>query len=457
MRPPVIPDQQRLFSANLMEQLNPRNEWLLLAPRMPWAALDAQFGSGFAPGFGRPAIPTRTILGLLLVKQMRAVSDEGVIGLFLESPYVQAFCGYTEFRHEAPCEASTLTRWRKRKGKELEGLLAATLAAALASGALREKDLDQVVVDTTVQEKAVAPPSDARLLYKLQRKLVREARARGIAVLRPGLLVSRRALARHARLRRAAVHRRRADRQVAILRRQLRRVERQVAREFGALDERLVAVLHLAAKLRAQSRSRALVPARERVYAIHAPEVECIAKGKAHKPYEFGVKTAVAMTAKRSFVTAALTQPGNPYDGATLKATLEQMKRITGVTPSLAAVDQGYRGKRYHPPTTGILIPGTRRFAGALLRLAKRRSAVEPVIGHLKNEHGLSRNRLLGEAGDRFNALMSACAWNLMQVVRHLARYPRVLWHLIAQRIAAQLVLMRLRLEYLRSALRQTA
>jgi hypothetical protein len=137
MRPPVIVMQQKLFSPNLMDQLNPNNEWLLLGRVMDWAALDARFGSGFAPGFGRPAVPTRTILGLLIARQMRDLSDRGVIDLFVESPYIQAFCGYTEFQLEPPCDASSLTRWRKRKGKDLESLLAATIQAALESGALK--------------------------------------------------------------------------------------------------------------------------------------------------------------------------------------------------------------------------------------------------------------------------------------------------------------------------------
>jgi IS5 family transposase len=297
----------------------------------------------------------------------------------------------------------------------------------------------------TVQEKAVTPPTDGKLLYAMQKALVREARSRGIEIKRPGLREARKRKVKHARLRHGLKHKA-AKRVLRRMRTLLRRVERQVSTDFNRLDENLVNLLRMARTVRMQSRG--LVTAKEKIYSVHAPEVECIGKGKPHKPWEFGVKVGLAATAKSCFVTAADTFPENPYDGATLERTIAQMERVTGVTPAIAAVDQGYKGKKYHPARTGIFVSNTVKLGGKLLRFIKRRSAIEPIIGHLKNERGMRRNRLLGELGDRINALLSAIAWNLAKIARHLARKARAYWRLLALLIKAQLVLARLRLDY---------
>ncbi|MFK8186669.1 MAG: transposase [Phormidesmis sp.] len=110
---------------------------------------------------------------------------------------------------------------------------------------------------------------------------------------------------------------------------------------------------------------------------------------------------------------------GNPYDGATLSDVIAQTNRLTGVSPKQAAVDRGFRGSKYHPAGLQVLVAGTRKFKGVLKRLVKRRSAIEPVIGHLKHDHALGRNFLKGKQGDRINALMAACGFNLRKLYRY--------------------------------------
>ena len=156
----------------------------------------------------------------------------------------------------------------------------------------------------------------------------------------------------------------------------------------------------------------------KKVYSVHAPEVECIAKGKAHKPYEFGCKVAVVTTSKSNWVVGIEAVHENPYDGATLAPALKQVERTTAVRPEAAFVDRGFKGATHHPADVSVYLSGRKRPTRTLKALLRRRSAIEPVIGHLKQEHGLERNHLLGQEGDRINALLTGCGFNLRKLWR---------------------------------------
>jgi IS5 family transposase len=156
-----------------------------------------------------------------------------------------------------------------------------------------------------------------------------------------------------------------------------------------------------------------------KVYSVQAPEVECIAKGKAHKRYEFGVKVSVVSTSKESFVIGMQALPGNPYDGHTLAGSLEQVQRLTGQLPTEAYVDRGYKG--HGIATLSVWIAGAKRgVTAAIKRKLKRRNAIEPVIGHLKSDGRLGRNFLKGELGDAMNALLCGAGHNLRKILNRL-------------------------------------
>jgi len=451
MKSPLPANQPKLYSGEFLEQLNPRHELLLMMRFINWEALDSRYGASFTIRHGRPSLPTRVIIGLLLLKYMFDESDESVCERFVENPYWQAFCGFQTFQHKPPCDPSSLVRWRHRMGDDLEGLLKETIESAVRAKALKLKAMNEVIVDTTVMEKAVAHPSDAQLLYKMHKRLVREARARGIELPRTWLRPAKRALERHGTLRRSTRkdRRRKARRELRRLRtlcgRLLRAVERGAMAanpeqgklpmgaalgQAGIRDEALLRELALARQVIEQSRGK--IPASEKVFALHAPEVECIGKGKARKPWEFGVRTSLTVTSrKHPFITGCFTAPRVPYDGETLKSAARQHQRVTGVKPVWMAADLGYRGREYHPDGVGVILSRTRKLGGALKRFMRRRSAIEPVIGHCKHSHRMDRNYLLGERGDRSNAILSACAWNLMQIWRHLARKGRLFLRLL--------------------------
>jgi IS5 family transposase len=157
-----------------------------------------------------------------------------------------------------------------------------------------------------------------------------------------------------------------------------------------------------------------------KVYSVHVPEVECIAKGKVHKHYEFGSKVRIVTTSRRSWIVGIDAAHDNPYAGAPLQPALAQGKRLTGTHPEEAFVDKGFRGQRYHSKAVAGYISGRRNPSPQLRKLLNRRAA----IGHTKHDHGLNRNYLLGKVGDRINAMLSACAWNLKKLWRHFVEHP---------------------------------
>jgi IS5 family transposase len=216
----------------------------------------------------------------------------------------------------------------------------------------------------------------------------------------------------------AAKQLRRAGRERRRLRILLGRVYRDLERKLLAHPhlplQRFAPIMARVERLLKQQRSDT-----QKLYSLHAPEVECIAKGKTHKKYEFGVKVSVAATHKDNFVVGMQTLPGNPYDGHTLRHALVQVQRLTGVLPQQCFVDRGYKG--HGVESTEVFIAGQRRGITASLRRAlKRRNAVEPIIGHLKNDGLLGRNYLRGTRGDALNAILAGAGHNLRLILRKL-------------------------------------
>ena len=251
------------------------------------------------------------------------------------------------------------------------------------------------------------------------------ARKLGITLRQSYLRVGKRALFMHQRYQ-AARQPGRGKRELKKIKTYLGRVFRDVLRQMPAVDS--PELIELLARI-----ERLLVQRREdshKLYSMHAPEVECIAKGKAHKKYEFGVKVSVATSTRSNFVLGMRSLPGNPYDGHTLADALDQVTRLTGVRPAECFVDRGYRG---HDETdTTVVIAGQKRgMTARLKRLLKRRNAIEPVIGHLKNDGRLDRNYLKGVAGDAMNALLVGAGHNLRLILRKLRLLFAPAWEVI--------------------------
>jgi IS5 family transposase len=294
-------------------------------------------------------------------------------------------------------------------------------------------DLREVVVDTTVQEKAVAFPTDAKLLARSRIRLVRLARRLGVRLRQSYTRVGKAALIKHQRYAHAKQFKR-ANRQLRRLKTYLGRVVRDIERKMAgrpALDTLARRELFNAGRVLTQNqRQRG-----RKVYSLHAPEVECIGKGKAHKSYEFGVKVSIATPLARSkggqFVLAAKALPGNPYDGHTLATVIPAIEKTTGATLARIIADAGYRGHNAPPPyDLRVYTSGQkRRMTDQIKRRMRRRSAIEPVIGHMKGDHRMGRNHLAHAAGDAINAVLAAAGYNFRRLLAWLALLLALITH----------------------------
>ncbi len=428
--------QKDLFRPPLEEIIDMGHPLVRLAGEIDWDFLDRRFASTCAPGPGQPPLPTRLVAGLFILKHMHNLSDEVLCARWVENPYYQYFCGEAVFRHELPFDRSSLTRWRQRLGEEhLAALLQESLSVAHRTGALATKDLERVAVDTTVQPKAIAHPTDARLTHRALEKLVALAKREGVALRQSYLRVAKRAAIMVGRYTHAHQFKR-ARRALKFLRIRLGRVIRDLYRKTAgdpALEAKFAKLLSLAVRVRDQDQRRR----GRKVYALHAPEVECIGKGKARAPYEFGCKVSLAtpVTQPRGgqFVLHARALHGNPFDGHTLGAAIADLEAITGIETRRIHVDKGYRGHD-HPHRFRVWISGqARRVTKPIRREMKRRAAIEPVIGHVKAEHRMGRNFLKGREGDRANALLAAAGYNFSLLLRWLAELLRALMTALLQ------------------------
>ena len=256
--------------------------------------------------------------------------------------------------------------------------------------------------------------ADARLYDKARRALVRVASQHQVKLRQTYVRVGKKALLKQSRY---AVARqgRRAQKQTRTLRTYLGRVIRDLERKLQPLPATVQPLLERAKQIHRQKKND-----KGKCYSVHAPEVECIAKGKVHKAYEFGCKVVVVATSYSNWIVGIAAQHGNPYDGATLDPALSQVQRLTGVSPLQATVDRGFRGKEHHPTNVEVLVGDQRKHTGRLKQLFKRRSAIEPVIGHTKSDHSLGRNYLKGQVGDCINALLAGCGFNLRKLFHFL-------------------------------------
>ncbi|MBH9551885.1 IS5 family transposase [Inhella gelatinilytica] len=412
-KPAANANDHDLFRLELVNLIDQRHELVRLGGLIDWHAFETQWGPQFAGTTGRPALPTRLMAALLYLKHVYAISDEGLVERWCENPYWQHFSGERYFQHELPCDASSLTRWRVRIGEEgCEWLLAQSIAAAGKAGVLRRNSLATVVIDTTVQDKAIAHPTDSRLLNRAREQLVRAAQADGLPLRQSYTRVGKAAELQAGRYAHAKRFRRMRG-QVKKLRTLLGRVIRDVQRKGGEMSTALQAKLATAQRLHAQRRD-----SKNKLYALHAPEVECIAKGKARTPYEFGVKVSLAVTAREGVVVGMRSMPGNPYDGHTAAEQIEQVEILTGERPKIVLADRGYKGAQI--PGCRLLLAHTRKLPDKLKRLLKRRNAIEPTIGHMKNDGLLHRNWLKGSLGDAMHALLCGAGHNLRLILAHL-------------------------------------
>lgn len=468
-------DTADFFRARLDGMVDLRHPLVVLSKRLPWAAIEqtlaphfarkarpgqklptqdllgeheVEFGSGISKA-GRPRLAIRLMVSLQYLKNAFNLSDEELVQRWSENVVWQLFSGMDYYEPRLPCDATQIGRFRCAVGEEgLEQLLKATIETAVEIKAIKPAELERVIVDTTVQEKAIAHPVDSRLLEIARHKVVSAAKRLGIGL-------KQTFAAEGKELRRKAggyAHAKQFKRLKKVVKRQrtiLGVVMREVQRKLAALAtsesattattpaagtvapaeatapspltlSALKTLLERAERIRTQQRSD-----KNKLYAMHAPEVECIGKGKARKPYEFGVKVSLAVTHLRGLMVGARSFPGNPFDGHTLAAQLEQTTNLLqdlGRTPKQAIVDLGYRGVDADNPGVEIIHRGKyKSLTKQQRKWLKRRQAIEPLIGHTKADHGMQRCWLKGALGDALHALSCAAGYNIRWLMRAIA------------------------------------
>ncbi len=440
------------FRNRLDQMIDLRHPLAVLSNRMPWQELEASLahrfarqvragkrvedvdlfgpavsvaGAGVATA-GRPRLPTRLMVALLYLKHAFNESDEDVVQRWAETPTWQYFSGSEYFEHRCPCDPTLLVKFRKLLGEEgVEELLARTIEVAVSQKLIAKEELTRIIVDSTVQEKAITHPTDSKLLETARSKLVKAAKAEGIELkqtfAKEGRLLGYKA-GRYAHARQYKRMRQAIKRQSTIVGRLQREVTRKMSVLGAAVQEMLGDSLAKAGRLIEQTKSRKTKNKQPKLYSWHAPEVECISKGKSRNPYEFGVKVGLATTLKGNLIVGARVFAGNPYDGHTLHEQIEQasiLMQATGVRPETAYVDLGYRGVDKDNPGIEIKHRGKFKSLTAEERtLLKRRQAIEPIIGHLKSDHRMNRCHLKGAQGDSLHAVLCAAGYNIRWLLR---------------------------------------
>lgn len=451
----ACPATDDFFRSRIDHMIDLRHPLVVLASRMPWQEIEARVAQVFsrkgragvampdldlfgeqvqraplASNAGRPRVPLRIMIALLYLKHAFNESDEGVVARWADTPRWQFFSGCAYYEDRQPCDATTLVKFRQLLGEEgVEELLAQTINVAVDLKLIKPQELSRVIVDSTVQHKAIAHPTDSRLLETARVKLVEAAKDAGIDLkqtfAKEGKELGRKA-GRYAHARQFKRMRRAIKRQRTIVGRLQREVERKASAIGAAVRQALGETLDKARRIVAQSGQRKATDGQPKLYAWHTPEVDCISKGKARTPYEFGVKVGIASTHKGNLIVGARAFHGNPYDGHTLHEQLEQasiLMQDSAVKPATAFVDLGYRGVDAQNPDVHIVHRGkSKRISEQERKQLKRRQAIEPIIGHLKADHRMDRCHLKGAQGDRLHAVLCAAGYNIRWLLRMIAR-----------------------------------
>lgn len=401
-------NQTSLFSS-LEDMLNQKHPLYILAEKINWEVFEEAFLPLYCQDNGRPAKPIRLMVGLLMLKHIRNVSDESVVEQWGENNYYQYFCGATTFIPSVPCEASELVHFRKRIGET--GIELILKESIRVNGP--DSDDNHVNIDTTVQEKNITFPTDAKLHKKIIAKCKQIAGGEQLPV-RQAYTQTLKKLSLDQRFRNHPKNKakaKKADKKIKIIAgRLVRELERNLPSDSPYHHD-----LSLFRKILAQTRG-----SKDKIYSIHEPDVCCISKGKEHKKYEFGNKASFVKTDTGVIVGAMGFR--NEYDGHTLAPALEQVGRLTGKNPKIAKVDRGYRGNKQIGKTE-ILLPSTPKKSDSyykrkkLSKAHRQRAGIEPIIGHIKTDHRLKRNFYKGIVGDNMNIMLAAAAFNFKRIM----------------------------------------
>jgi len=409
--------QLSIFDTPLEKFINLDHELCILSKNIDWDSIEKDFSIYYSE-IGRPSVPIRRMIGLLLLKHIYNLSDEAIVDRWIENPYWQYFSGEKVFQTKKPFDPTEFIHFRNRIGKEgAEKLL--KVSVQLFGKEAQEKE---VLIDSTVQEKNITYPTDAKLHKRIIDKVNKIAKQEGI-VLRQTytrtlkqLLIDQRFHSHPKRRKKAKAALRKIK---TIAGRQVRDIERQFTQEQKDKYQDLFIILN---KILIQKKGD-----KNKIYSIHESEVSCIAKGKEAKKFEFGNKSGIVLTKTTKIVVGALAFEGNPYDGHTLDEHLIQTEHLTEKRPKIGIVDRGYKGKKNIDGTIIILPSAPKKNSTQYQKQKARkqfraRAGIEPVIGHIKHDHRMLRNYLKGVNGNQLNTILAGTGFNLKKMLNRIKK-----------------------------------
>ena len=410
---PVQP-QLEMFKTVLSSFINPEHELCKLATKIDWTSLEKEFEPLYGT-VGRPSIPIRTIVGLLLLKQIYNLGDETVIERYIDSPYFQHFCGEVYFQYRYPFDPSDFVHFRKRIGEEgMKVIFKQSIDLFGKENVKRE--VKEVRIDTTVQEKNITFPTDRKLIEKVIGHCRRIAGNEGIKLKRTyGREIKQ--LKHQLRFARKPKNMKKLKKAQTRLHRIAWKIYHDLVSQLNPIPMIYIKEFDVLFRVLTQKRDDS-----NKVYSVHEPEVLCISKGKEHKPYEFGNKSSFAYTRGSGIIVGAMAVEGNAYDGHTLKPQLDQVKELTGGKIKKAIVDRGYKVKGGIRGVDIVMPKALKRESYYLKKKreerCRSRAGIEGLISHLKHDHRMLRNYLSGTAGDQINTLLAAAAYNMKKWMR---------------------------------------
>lgn len=422
-QPKTNQKQLSLFGNSLLQLLNPNDSLIILADGLSWHKLEARFKHLYSHT-GAPSHPIRRMLGLLLLQHMFKLSDERIVEVWKQNPYYQYFTGEAEFQWYQPCASSDLVHFRKRLGEEGIRIL---FAVSVGLHGSEVKKAQEVIVDTTVQEKNISFPTDAKLYKKVIDTCNKVAQKSGVKLRQSYKFVSKK-LMYVQRYISNPMQKQQAKKAVSKLKtiagRQVRDLTRGL-KEKGKTSL-YAALLSNMDKIVTQHRN-----SKDKIYSLHEPMVSCIAKGKKHKKYEFGSKVSLASLPSSQVIVGIQSHQGNPHDSKTLLGTLDEVAKITGKRFKRVLLDRGYKGVEKKLKGEQAILPGCKSLAKGSYsyqihkQRCRRRSGIECLISHLKNHHKLGRNYLKGVVGDINNSLLAAIGHNMQLILLTIERHIR--------------------------------
>ena len=409
--------QLNIFKILLKDFIDLNHELCLLSKKIDWDKVEQDLSPYYCEDNGRPSIPLRKIVGVILLKRVYNQSDESVVERWSENPYWQYFCGETYFQHKQPFDPTELIKFRQRIGES-----GAEKILSLSIHLFEKKEIEEkeVLIDTTVQEKNITFPTDTKLQKKIIEKCRKIAEKEGI-VLRQSYKRIVKQLMIDQRFRQHPKRRKKANAAARKIKTIAGRVVRDLERKMSDEQLQTYAVDLTIFKLKLAEKKNS----KNKIYSLHEPHTRCIAKGKESKQYEFGNKTSIVKTRKSGIIVGALAFKDNIYDGDTLEPQLKQVERLTNHLPKAGIVDRGYRGKNT-VLNTKIISPKKLSVSANSYQKQKTRkqfrarAGIEPVIGHIKHDHRMIRNYLSGELGDTLNTLLAAAGYNMKKMLRRL-------------------------------------